>query len=1225
MMHSTDLPTAAFEPIAVVGVAVALPGADDLDALAAALEQGRDLVAPVPADRRADAGVGADEPLAECALRERVDAFDHAFFGLSPREARQMDPQQRALLELSCRAIWDGGRSLAQLRGSRTTVVFGAAAEEYSTLLDPADQPMVSGLLPAAQAGRVAHALDLRGQASTVDTACSSSLSAVLDACRRLGAGEADWALAGGVRLLPVPPTPSEPGAESIVSPTGRARSFDAGADGTGLGEGGAVFLLKRLSRAQADGDPVQAVIIGGAANHDGGRSNGFAAPSAQAQEELLLSAWRSAGAHPNSIGFVEAHGTGTRLGDPIEFQALTAAFARRTDRTGFCVLSSLKSNIGHLDSAAGAAGLAKAVVALREGRRYASAHFTTPNPLLETENSALLLSPDPQPWGGAAPRRAGVSAFGLTGTNVHLVVEQAPPVWRETPPAAADLLIPLAARGAGALRAHARALADHLRAHPGSLADVAAVQAVARDHERVRACVRAATAEQAAAALDRVAAGEDATETARAVPVLLLPHTDDVRGKLDSVRALVDAGVSDRVVIGSGSGNLLLDVLRGERDADSATAAAAGLGPVAPPDAARVDAALTAISAQGRPVCVAMWPGELATAMAAAVSRHGGETIEFTDPRDVVAALYRAGADIDWAKATAALGGYGARVPVPTALFERTRCWVDNPRRAGAGARAERPVEAAPAGGLAEDDGTPTEVALAAIWCAVLDTASVSRDDDFFQLGGDSLMQVELENAIQRDLGVEVDFEAFYDHPTLGGLAAHLASLAPAADVAGPTHDPGRDRAPATHSQRRMWLLQQLAPDSGAYNVAAGFELDGAVEADTLRAALDALAARHGVLRTRLVLEDDGLAQRIGPPAAFDLDVVDLAAGVEAADELRAHAARPFDLAAGSPARALLLRGGDGGGWFQLVLHHAVCDEQSMGLLLDDLAAHYAALRAGAEPPAPPALQFADWAAWEHGHERAEDAEYWSRRLAGAPTEIPLPTDFPYGAQQDYHGAWLDLEVPADLVKRVREEARTRNGTLFTWLMTAYAAWLARLTQAEDFIVGVPVAGRHRAEAQDLPGCFINTLALRVDASGDPSFSTLFERVRDGLVGAFAHQRHPFDVLVEQVGAGGDAARPPLVQTLLSLQGAGGDAVRRLGGAELRPVRVDTATSWFDLSAVLWEEPAGGLGGILAYRTALFEEATAAAFRRDWLALVEAGLTDPHESIHTLLEEESW
>ncbi|MCE7001951.1 condensation domain-containing protein [Kibdelosporangium philippinense] len=1244
--------TVAFQPVAIVGVAAELPGAGDLDALAALVEQRRDLVGVVPPERRADAGMTVDEPLAECALLDRVDAFDHAFFGLSLREARQMDPQQRALLELSCRAIWDGGRSLTQLRGSRTAVVFGAAAEEYSTLLDPAAQPMVTGLLPAAQAGRVAHALDLRGPAAAVDTACSSSLSAVLDACRRLGAGEVEWALAGGVRLFPVPPSANEPGAESIVSPGGRSRSFDAAADGTGLGEGGAVFLLKLLSHAQADGDPVHAVIIGGASNHDGGRSNGFAAPSAEAQEELLLTAWQSAGVHPNSVGFIEAHGTGTRLGDPIEFQALTAAFVRRTGRTGFCVLSSVKSNLGHLDSAAGAAGLAKAIVALREGRRYASAHFTTPNPLLETGNSALVLSSATESWETSAQRRAGVSSFGLTGTNVHLVVEQAPPVWREDAPAVGELVIPVAARSAAGLRSHARVLADHLRAHPERFADAAAVQALGRDHERVRACVRAATAEEAVAALDRIADGDDIAETTPAVPVLLLPHEDvpvdaaawatafpalggpshPMADRLAPVRALIHAGVSDRIVIGSGSGNLLLDILRGETDAATAAANAASLGVVAPPDAARVDAAMTTIAAQGRPVCVTPWRGGLVDVMGAVVPRHDGESFAFdadAAPRtalaDLIAALYRTGVDIDWAKCVDFLGGYGRRSSVPTALFERTRCWVEKPYNGRATARPAEPVaEAVPVHRLKEDDGTPAEIALAAIWCDVLETESVSRDDDFFDLGGDSLMQVQLENAIQADFGIEIAFDAFYDHTTLRELAAHIAALAPVTDAGGPTHDPGRDRAPATHSQRRMWLLQQLAPDSGAYNVAAAYELDGPVDVDTLRAALDALAARHGVLRTRLVLEDGELVQRVEPPAPFDLTVATLAPGSEAADELRAHAARPFDLAAAGAARGLLLRDGDRA-WLQLVLHHAICDEQSMGLLLDDLVAHYAALRDDTPPPAAPALQFVDWAAWEHGQERAQDADYWLERLRGAPTELPLPTDFPYGAQQDYRGAWLDLEVPAELVKRVREEARTRNGTLFTWLMTAYAAWLARLTQAEDFIVGVPIAGRHRVEAENLPGCFINTLALRVDASGDPSFTTLFDRVRAGLVGAFAHQRHPFDVLVEQVGAGGDAARPPLVQTLLSLQGAGGDAERRLGEAAMSPVQVDTATSWFDLSAVLWEEPAGGLGGILAYCTALFEQATAAAFRRDWLALIEAGLTEPHESIHTLLEEDSW
>ncbi|MFJ8694993.1 condensation domain-containing protein [Streptomyces roseolilacinus] len=1299
-------------PIAIVGIAAALPGSgDDLDRLADLLESRADLVRPVPDDRRRDAGFGPDAELSEAALLDRIDTFDHAFFGLSLREARQMDPQQRMLLEMTCRAIWDAGYPLSALRGSRTAVVVGTGRETYSELIDPASAPLVTGLLPAAQAGRVAHLLDLRGSALTIDTACSSTLLAVHEACRKLASGEADWAVTGGVRLLCSPPETTAPGSESIVSPGGRSRSFDAAADGTGLGEGGAVFLLKTLARAEQDGDRVHAVILGGAANHDGARSNGFAAPSTEAQEELLLEAWNAAGVNPGSLGLIEAHGTGTRLGDPIEFEALTAAFGRRTERTGFCVLSSLKSNIGHLDSAAGAVGLLKAVVALRNGRRYASAHFTEPNPLLDTDRSALRLSTRTEPWDAPAQRRAGVSSFGLTGTNVHLVLEQAPPARREAPAAEPrPVLIPVAARSEGALRRHAARLAAHLRADPGPsvLADVAYVQATGRDHERWRSCVVAATAREAAEALERLAAGD--TEITRAPDatalITLLPHEDGgapdtarawadafpalaawqdgqraalgdaTAGERDAaerliarqtaVRALFEAGLSDRIVIGHGSGNLLVDLLRGESDLPAAARGLTALGAVADPDARRTETAFATIGAQGDPVFVAPWKGRLSELAGELAPRYRGVLVDAEvapgqDPRAgllaTLAALYEAGAELDWERCVRFLGGYGRRTSVPTALFEPTRCWIEPRTRGTAGTVRETPApeaQAAPAGEtpvreapaepsrLAEQDGTEAERKLAAIWCALLGNDTVSREDDFFDLGGDSLMQVQLGNAVERDFGFDLPFDTVYDHPVLRDLAAYLAEQQaeerPAGDAPaarGPVHDPARDRAPATHSQRRMWLLQQLDASSGAYNVSTAFDLDGPVDAQALRQALDGLVARHGILRTRLVLEDGELVQRVEPHGTWDLETADWDAARQDADALlREHAGRPFDLAEPGAARALLLvdPADPARGRLQLVLHHAICDEWSMNLLLEELTRDYDTLRRGGTPPGRGGeLQFADWAAWERGPDTApaqdEAARYWRERLAGAPTELDLPTDFPYGAQQDYAGAWLPVHVEADTVARMREAARAAGGTLFAWLMTGYAAWLARLTQSEDFLVGVPVAGRHRAEAERLLGCFVNTLPVRIDASGDPTFAELFQRVRDALSGAFTHQRHPFDAMVEELGAPRDAARPPLVQTVLSLQSGGeaGDGVRhRLGDTPLRPRDPDGTVAWFDVSAVLWES-GGGLSGILAYRTALFEEATAKGFRQDWLALAEAGLTHPHASVHALLDDDAW
>jgi hypothetical protein len=473
------------------------------------------------------------------------------------------------------------------------------------------------------------------------------------------------------------------------------------------------------------------------------------------------------------------------------------------------------------------------------------------------------------------------------------------------------------------------------------------------------------------------------------------------------------------------------------------------------------------------------------------------------------------------------------------------------------------------------------------------------------------------------------------YDYPTLRAMAAHLETLAeaaepPAPEDAGPSYDPARASAPASHSQRRMWVLQQLDAASGAYNVSARFELQGAVDPALLRAALDELADRHGILRTRLLLEEGELVQRVEPSCAFDFSVAEIGgAPGELERLLRDNAALPFDLAEAGAARALLaIDRAAGAAWFQLTLHHGICDEWSMHLLLDELAAAYAAAQSGPALP-PPALQYADWATWERQLLQSpswqEEALYWREQLDGAPQQLMLPTDFPRSPQQDYRGAWLDLEIPSDLAARIRKAARSRDGTLFTWMMTAYAAWLARLCQTEDMLIGVPVAGRHHVSAEAIPGCFINTLPIRVDASGDPSFEALFSRVRSTLSAAYAHQRYPFDLMVEQLGAAGDASRPPLVQTLLSLQGTRTNSERRFGEARLRPLELDGGVSWFDLSAVLRETEDGRVAGIFAYRTALFEEATIRGFWKDWLAIAEAGVERPGESTHALLCEDAW
>ncbi len=504
------------EPIAIIGMAGRFPEADDIQQFLDNLAAARDSVRPIEHDRLHYSSQ-PHQPYQINGHLRRIDTFDHAFFGLSRAEAVHMEPNHRFALELAAAAVEDAGYGLKAFAGSRTGVVMSAPDNPmYSTLFDELSPVTLTGTTISALAGRIAYLLDLRGPATMVDTACSSSLTAVYEACRMLRDGSVDTVLAGGFNLQIGFGERAEEGENlGVMSLEGKTRAFDAAAAGTGSGEGAAVLLLKPLSRALADKDPIHAVIRGMAANQDGGRSNGLSAPSVAAQEEVLLAAWRDAAIEPSQLGYLEAHGTGTQLGDPVEFQALTRAFARRTDARDICALGSVKTNLGHLDYAAGVAGLVKAVGSVQRGRLFPSLHFEAPNPMLNYEESALYVNTEHRAWPAAkAEPLAGVSSFGISGTNVHLVVGQAPALVEPTTRAATPQLIVLSAKDQDGLIRYRRRVADWLSdsAQKPDLATLAQTLAAGRDTYPVRWCVVVDSRDDLLAALKT--AGPDAGDS---------------------------------------------------------------------------------------------------------------------------------------------------------------------------------------------------------------------------------------------------------------------------------------------------------------------------------------------------------------------------------------------------------------------------------------------------------------------------------------------------------------------------------------------------------------------------------------------------------------------------------------------------------------------------------------------------------------------------------------
>ena len=528
--------------IAIVGFACRFPGARNAEEFWRNLAAGVESIPRLSDDEILESGVpkshiASPNYVKAAPVLDEPGAFDAGFFGFTPGEARTMDPQHRILLELAHEALEDAGCDTTRFAG-RVGVFTGAAmntyfmhaglsrnfAEDYIPTLIFNDKDFLST--------RISYKLDLKGPSLTVQTACSTSLVAVHLARQSLLSEESDIALAGAISVRAPHRAGyfSDPG--GVSSSDGHVRAFDADANGTVFGSGGGIVVLKRLRDALADGDTIRAIIKGSAINNDGAEKAGYTAPSVNSQADAVVEALANADVDADSISYIETHGSGTPVGDPIEVRALTKAFRASTQRSGFCAIGSVKTNVGHLDAAAGMAGLIKTVLALQHRQIPASLNFSRPNPEIDFSTTPFFVNTRLTPWPDAdGPRRAGIMSTGMGGTNAHIVLEEAPPV-TSAPESHRTNLLTLSARSETALAASAERLREFLEANPSiNLDDAASTLQTGRRAMPHRRFIVAADRTGAIAALaakpPRVSISR-VDEGAKRPLVLLLPGVGD-------------------------------------------------------------------------------------------------------------------------------------------------------------------------------------------------------------------------------------------------------------------------------------------------------------------------------------------------------------------------------------------------------------------------------------------------------------------------------------------------------------------------------------------------------------------------------------------------------------------------------------------------------------------------------------------------------------------------
>ena len=1173
------------EAIAVVGLSARYPGAKDVRELWRNLVSGTDSIQEVPRERWDHSRWYDPDPDAHNksvsrwgGFIEDVDRFDPLFFNISPLEAEWMDPQHRLFLEEAWKALEDAGCAAGTLEGRRCSVFVGCKEGEYVQKLQ--DQELnaftLSGNSAAILPARLSYLLNLRGASVPVDTACSSSLVAIHLACESIRSGSCEMAIAGGVALMLTARTHVVLGKAGILSPQGRCRTFDDAADGIVTGEGVGVVVLKNLERALADGDRIHGVIRGSGLNQDG-RTNGITAPSAPSQRALELEVYERAGIHPDTIGYVEAHGTGTKLGDPIELQALTESFRQHTDRKQFCAIGSIKTNIGHTMEASGVAGLIKVLLCLQHRTLVPSLHYTRANRHLDFPSTPFFVNTETREWRtDGHPRRAALSSFGFSGTNAHLVVEEAPALPARSVAASRPLhVIPLSAHSEPALRQRMVELRAWLGAEAGEpvLEDVAFTLQVGRTHFPLRAAFLARS--------------------------------------VGHFKELLDA------------------TLRGER-----------------PEGVLVATSGAQASARRDPALLTLGNALLGASRAATPAP------EALRRMTVVAGLYVKGYALDWSAAKAE----GARkLSLPTHPFARDRYWAEGGPWTDDAAPVSTPVERRSVANAPGEDVLATLRRMIASLLK-LPEDTLQPDEELMVYGFNSLIGARLLRRLEETHGVELTNAALLEAGTLRRLAALVTKemgvegqgasvdvqpvppqAPPRAVIPAATPRPSKpevSRHALSAGQTGLWMIQQLAPDSSAYNVPCAFRIRGTLDVPALKSALGKLWARHPSLRARVALDDARPVQVIVPASSevpFEVHTLPAASAEEEHAFLARLGFTPFDLSRDALARVHLVNRPGREPLLVLAAHHLVMDGSSLQLLVRDLDALYRAERSHAdaglvELPA----TYADFVAWQTAMLASDDGlrhrEFWQRRLQPEPPALQLPTDRARPAKRRLQGRIHATTLPLELTLDVRRLGAAQRIYPFTLFLTAFKALLHRYTQQEDLLVGVPVAGRPRIEFEDVVGYFVNVVCLRSNVSSAMPFLDYARSLQALHSEAQEHADFPFTEVVREAGGARNRGLMPLVQAQFVYQnwiseggaGVGPGASRDTGGLDLEALLDLQQQGEFDLSLELVEAD-GRVQVFFKYAPDLFDASTVERMATHYEGLLRSALREPRQSIGAL------
>ncbi|WP_436937872.1 condensation domain-containing protein [Staphylococcus xylosus] len=1255
--------------IAIIGMSGVFPESEDVSELNDNLIQNFNGVKEMPNTRKLhfpNLNLGN----VEFGFLKSISSFDYGFFGISKSEADHMDPQQRITLELVCKAIWDAGYSLKDFEYTNTSLILnspGSPKKEYLDLVSEFHPTLITGNAHSMGVGRISYYLGLQGPSMYIDSSCASSLISIIESCNKLIANEVDIAISGGIKILANLENFINQENFGMESTSQRCNVFDDNADGVIGGEGGGIVILKRLEDAEKDNDNIYATIKGSAINQDGNRSNGMTAPSPIAQTKVISEAWKNANINPEEVNYIEAHGTGTKLGDPIEVKGISDAFKQFTDKKNFCYIGSLKSNIGHLGEASGIASLIKVILQIKSGVMFKTINFNKPNQLIDFQNSPLIVNNKNRRIDNNTSFIAGLSSFALNGTNAHMVIEKYRKNSKKTKEIKnRDYLFTVSGKNQVQLSKYMDKLKQHIIQNKDiEISDLSSTLNKGRDDYEYRLSFISNNLDDICKKLEKY---ENINKTVPKDLTFVLPdinhiprkklhylkyinkttskkyrnlesHFSDI-AKCDStekflylyltLHLLKSFGLTQKHFIAMGIGSVVIkyynedlniedikEILR-KKDWDTNI------------DFEQLNKVIKNLSKENNMFLLLNNGNE-------SINKHfnnGNENVEIIEDNsfdkisELISSLYLKGININWDQYYNDMNSY--KISIPSYPFENTEAWIKNPllNKQKVESNIENNEE------IKKED---VAYVLQEIWYKNLEEDNITKNSDFFELGGNSLIAIHIIEEIENYYNITLDDGIIFENPTIDTLSKHVNSIIDS--TVGHNEKKSFETKPViqsneyslSHTQESMWYLYNIDKKDTSYNIPYAVKIDGHINNKVFENSINEVIKNNEALRTAFITSDNKSKALIKEHNDLNspVEFIDLSNFNKTIQKQEIHniyddcTFKPFNLSIPPLIRVKLVKTEKDSHVLIIVMHHIISDNWSFQIVLKDILNYYQLLFSGQKDIRSQKIQYQYLINQTLENQNPdifeEKKNFWKCQLENAPEFIKLPNQYKRPEIQSFNGNYKNFQIDNDIVKSLKN--LYPNTSLFLIFLSAFQILLHKLSQDSDIIIGIPLAGRDQ-KSKDVVGHFVNTLPLRVRGL-TTDFSNNLYKNKSNFSELLNNREVSFTQIVELVKKQRSLSYTPIFQILFDYEE---DHITRFldtTGFEIYPLFEKIKSVKGDLELIISNEESNHNGKII-YNTDIFSDDFIENILNDFqkiLISISEGISD----IKQTLNSEKW